>query len=538
MKKLFATMSVAALAMTAAAQVTELPTMGWSSWNTFALNINDSLIMQQADAMAKSGLKDAGYQFINIDDGYFGGRDKQTGRMLVHAQRFPQGLQPVVDHIHALGLKAGIYSDAGMNTCGNYWGHDTIAYGVGLYGHEQQDCDMFFKEYGFDFIKVDFCGGESNGNVQRLAVEPQERYTIIANAIRNTGRKDVRMNVCRWDYPGTWVNEQALSWRMSHDISCNWKSVKDIIDQSLYLSPYCADGHYNDMDMLEVGRTLTPEEDRTHFGLWCIFSSPLLIGCDMTKLTPEALELLTNKELIALNQDPLGLQAYVVKHDQKDDTYVFVKDILTRHGLSRAVALYNPNDEAKVISIAAQDVELSGEVTARDLFEHTQTTLPRKSQTLTREVPAHGCRIFKLTGTQRLERTRYEAENAWLTGYQEIYNADAIGTAYYKKDPLCSGGMKVVNLGYRAANDIQWRDVWSNEGGKYKITVKCVDLPKEGLVNFSVNGGSAVRIKVEEMKDNTFSATFELKKGLNTVRVCNDHQAMPDIDYMELAPAN
>ena len=270
----------------------DLPTMGWSSWNTFQLNINESVIKGQAAAMKKTGLLKAGYNHINIDDGYFGGRNKQTGELLIHHTRFPNGLIPVVKYIHALGMRAGIYSDGGKNTCGNYHGNDTIAHDVGLYGYDQRDCDFFFKECGFDFIKVDFCGGVSYHNSEHLDLDAETRYRAIAAAIANTGRTDVRMNVCRWDYPGNWVQEVATSWRTTGDINASWGSVKDIIKQNLYLSAYCYGGHYNDMDMLEVGRGLSKEEDRTHFGMWCIMSSPLLIGCDMSKINNETLVLL------------------------------------------------------------------------------------------------------------------------------------------------------------------------------------------------------------------------------------------------------
>ncbi len=164
------------------------PTMGWSSWNTFALNISEDIIKGQATAMRTQGLLKVGYDHINIDDGYFGGRDPETGKLLIHPTRFPNGLKPVVDYIHTLKMKAGIYSDGGKNTCGNYHGGDKIAEGVGFYGHDQQDCDFFFKELGFDFIKVDFCGGVGFHNSENLYLDEQERYTAIAKAIENTGR--------------------------------------------------------------------------------------------------------------------------------------------------------------------------------------------------------------------------------------------------------------------------------------------------------------------------------------------------------------
>lgn len=510
------------------------PTMGWSSWNTYRVNISDSLIIQQADACVSKGLKNAGYTYINIDDGYFGGRDQKTGKLLIHPTRFPKGLKPVVDHIHGLGLKAGIYSDAGANTCGCKYDNDTIARGVGLYGHDQQDADMFFKELGFDFIKIDFCGGSSTGNTDYLALDPRERYTAIRQAIINTGRNDVRMNVCRWDYPGTWVNSIAQSWRMSHDISARWSSVKDIIQQNLYLSAYAKDGHYNDMDMLEVGRTLTAEEDRTHFGIWCIMSSPLLIGCDMTKLKPETLELLKNPELIALNQDPLGLQAYVAKHDQTNGTYVLVKDILQIHGLTRAVALYNPTDTPASVSIDFADIELGGQVKVYDVFDRADVKLSKSASGLDEMVPAHGCRIYTLTASKRLPRKLYEAETAWLSAYQELYNAKAVGTAYYEKDSLCSGGMKVTNLGYRPDNDLQWQNVFVEEDGMYQVRIKCLSFADGAQLYIATNGEAGHRFTPKDSSDDNISVQLHLRKGQNTIRLYNDHGPMPEIDYLKI----
>ena len=543
------------------AQEIELPTMGWSSWNTFALNISDSIIMNQADVMANTPLKDAGYKYINIDDGYFGGRDPKTGQLLIHPQRFPQGLKGVVDHIHALGLKAGIYSDAGANTCGNYYGGDEIAHEVGLYRHDQQDCDFFFKELDFDFIKVDYCGADAPQNRQRYCLDPRERYTAINEAMQKTGKKGLRLNVCRWNYPGTWVHDVATSWRMSGDINCSWRSVRDIIDQSLYLSAYCYGGRYNDMDMLEVGRTLSPEEDRTHFGMWCIMSSPLLIGCDMSTLTPEAMDLLCNKELIALNQDSLALQAYVARHDINDSTYVFVKDIETLEGTTRAIALYNPSETPKFVSIDYADIQLEGVTQVRDLYEHRDLVVTGKKakryakanaeftgSTLTRMVPAHGCRIYKVTADTRLERSLYEAETAYLSSYQELNNPWALFTGTYQKDNECSGGAKAILIGQRAANDLQWRNVISHEGGDYEMTIRCKakkDVKTQISWSYEWTDGQHFFVSTNEgVGEPVFANTqgewgevnckVHLDKGTNVIRLYHDRDALPEIDCMTL----
>ena len=510
-----------------------LPTMGWSSWNTYRVHISDSLIMRQADAMVETGLHDAGYDHINIDDGYFGGRDAATGQLLIHPTRFPGGMKPVVDHIHRLGLKAGIYSDAGTNTCGNYYDRDSIARGVGLYGHDAQDARFFFRELGFDFIKVDFCGGNAPQNTDRLALDPQERYTAIRNAIAATGRTDVRLNVCRWDFPGTWVRDIATSWRISHDITDRWWSLRSIISQNLYLSAYAGDGHYNDMDMLEVGRGLTAEEDKTHFGLWCIMASPLLIGCDLTALRPETLALLTNRELIALDQDPLGLQACVAAHE--GDTYVLVKDLLERFGRTRAVAFYNPTDEPRTVGVDLEALELAGAVQVRDLFELRD--LAPVSGRLEAEVPAHGTRIFRLTAETRTERRRYEAETAWLSDYQELYNPIAFHTATYTPVDACSGRMAVTQLGYKPTNDLQWRDIYSKDGGEYRLTLRCFS-PEERIIYLSLGAGAGRTVTVPAAPGwQDVTLTLRLEAGVNCLRLCNDRGPMPDIDYLDLQPA-
>lgn len=513
----------------------DTPTMGWSSWNTYGFQINEDVIKSQTDAMVEKGLKDAGYQYINIDDGFFGGRD-ENGKLLIHPTRFPNGLRPLVDYIHSKGLKAGIYSDAGKNTCASYWGGDTWGIGVGLYGHDQQDMDLFFKELNFDFIKVDFCGGDPNHNVDKLDLPEEERYRAIHEAILNTGRTDVRLNVCRWAFPGTWVHDVATSWRVSEDIYLGWNSVKGIIAQSLYLSAFATEGHYNDMDMLEVGRGLTEEEDKTHFGMWCIMSSPLLIGCDMTTIPDKALKLLTNKDLIALNQDPLGLQAYVV--DRKDGTYVLVKDIETLHGQTRAVALYNPTDAPKEMTVDFLDLDLGGKVAVRDLYE--QQDLGEKIVSMSVTVPAHGTRIYRLEAEKRYERTRYEGETAWLDAYQELLNNQSAETGIFEEADYCSGGAKAGWLGKSEKNDLQWRNVYSKEGGQYTMRLSYICGENRSLY-ITVNGGEPVKLTLNSGGWSTVAETdvdIQLNAGENVIRLYNAEDWMPDIDGMTLIRAN
>lgn len=509
----------------------EGPTMGWSSWNTYRVNISDSLILHQADELVRLGLDTAGYRFVNIDDGFFGGRDGDTGRLLFNTQRFPRGMRPAVEHIHRLGLKAGIYSDAGRNTCGNFWDNDTIARGVGLYGHDTDDCRLLFGELGFDFIKVDFCGGDPRQNTDSLSLDPKERYLAIRNAIKATGRRDVRLNICRWDFPGTWASEIASSWRISHDISPTWGSIRDIISQNLYLSAYAGKGHYNDMDMLEIGRGLTADEERTHFGVWCIMSSPLLIGCDLSSLSTESLGLLKNNDLIALNQDSLGLQAYVAKHTA-EGSYVLVKDIGQRNGLTRAVAFYNPTDSATKVTISFKEVDLAGKVCAKDLFTGATATLLTDSMTVA--LRPHSTEIYRLEAESRLPRVRYEAETAYLPAYQELNNPYAAGTAFYEADDKCSGGMKVTNAGGRNGNDVTFRDIHVTASRKYPVRIH-YHSPSKADMRITV-GDYSVTVPIPETRESfcDITITVPLEAGINNIRFSSKTTPLPDLDYIEI----
>ena len=559
MKLLYPVCAALALSLGSQAQVAP-PTMGWSSWNTYSIDISDSIIRSQADAMVARGLRDAGYTYINIDDGYFYGRDAK-GNLRVHPRKFPHGLRPVVDHIHALGLKAGIYSDAGPNTCGSLWNADSLGRGSGLYGHDEADADFFFNKCGFDFIKIDYCGG--NGENGQLDLPERERYGEIARAIRATGRP-VRINMCRWAFPGTWAPEVGSSWRISPDINASWSAVRNIIRRNLYLSAFATGGSYNDMDMLEVGRGLTPDEDATHFGMWCIMASPLLIGCDMNKIDDATLALLTNPELIELNQDPLGLQAYVVAADGAG-AYALAKDLGTRFGTERALALYNSTDQPRRMAVALSDLELAGPVSMRDLF--ARKDVGTATDSISAVLPPHATRIYRLTGSRRTERPVYEAESGWYNAYQDLDNHVAAGTPSFVMDSVSSGGVKVVNLGGTPENYIEWRDVWSRDGGEYIAEILCQSTEVRSF-DVEVNGRSAGRLVSPELEPPMPSSDaprkltraytsalsnaagvppstpyslrirLNLQPGANTIRLANPKNRMPDIDAHRLTKMN
>ena len=508
------------------------PTMGWSSWNTFALNISEKIIENQADAMVKTGLKAAGYEYINIDDGFWEGRGKD-GQLIINRKRFPNGMRAVADYIHKLGLKAGMYSDAGDNACGSQSGTQAYGIGIGLAGYEEQDIKTYLQDWDYDFIKVDYCGGI------HLGLDEREQYTKISDEIRKiekeTGRRLV-FNICRWAYPGTWVSDIADSWRTTTDIYDGWPSVKGIVKENLYLQAYTGGGHYNDMDMLEIGRSLNENEERTHMAYWCIASSPMLIGCDMTKLRESSLALLKNKDLIAMNQDVLGIGAPVVQ--RKGDVYVVAKDMEQLHGSKRAVVVINLSDSEQKISVDLAKLELSDKILVHDCFtgkdQKLKVAKKGEKQLFEVTIPAHGSQAYFMTG-KRIAKTRYEAEESWMHNYQELRN---LKTANYAQSTEASGGAYVYNVGGNARNYMEWRNVWADHDGNYIMTIRYASKDKREA-DICVNGVMMSNVAMPKGtswdKDfRTVDVPVTLKRGFNTIAIGQDYGFAPNIDCMDL----
>ncbi|MEI6949720.1 glycoside hydrolase family 27 protein [Paraflavisolibacter sp. H34] len=363
------------------AQKPKAPIMGWSSWNHFHINISEQMVREQADAMVASGLYEAGYRFINIDDGYFAGRDA-SGKLLEDKKKFPSGMGALAAYIHGKGLKAGIYTDAGKNTCGSIYDKDPNGFGVGIYGHIGQDCDLFFREWKYDFLKVDWCGGE------RMKLDEQTEYTKIIDTVKAIDSNLV-FNVCRWQFPGTWAIKKADSWRISGDIRPNFASILKIIDLNTDLYPYASAGHYNDMDMLQVGRGMSYEEDKTHFSMWCVLNSPLLAGNDLRDMTAQTLEILTNKELIALNQDTAFVQGRRIF--QAGDLEIWMKPLA---GKKKAIALLNRGDKEAVFKLDPKTAGIDKKSTLRDLWLHKDLGPLGAGRPFT--LPKHGIVVLKV----------------------------------------------------------------------------------------------------------------------------------------------
>lgn len=509
------------------------PLMGWSSWNAYMVDISDSIITHQADLMVEKGLKDAGYRYVNIDDGFFGYRDAR-GYMVPHPERFPkgpEGMRALVDHIHSLGLKAGIYSDAGDNTCGSSYNHDLNGLGAGLYGHDVVDAERYFNEWDFDFIKLDYCGG------QNLKLDPEERYREIRRVIDSVATRHIRINVCRWNFPGTWVNGIGDSWRISADIRPVWKSIKYIVGKNLYLSAYAGNGNYNDMDMLAVGYNIKPSpfweeglglsytEEEAHFGIWCIMSSPLLLGCDIEYIPEETMKIITNPELIAINQDRLGLQAHVVQH--VGETYVFAKDIIEKWGNTRAVALYNPADTSMRFTLTPEEIEMTGTLTVRDLNLNADLG---ECSSIEMTLPPHSAKILKVSG-ERIEPTLYEAEWGYCPDFTAIKGT---GVKYVPMEGT-SGRAVAMNLGGSESNCLEWRDVHSISGGEYELSLTIQYCEEATGLRISVNGEEKEIVSCGLAKDGfyTLNTIAELNKGENCVRIWSE-TPLPAVDKLNI----
>jgi len=305
------------------------PPMGWNSWNKYGCNVSESLIMQMADAMISTGMKDAGYEYIVIDDCWQISRD-ENGEIVPDKERFPHGMKFVADYVHSLGLKFGIYSSAGRVTCQRR---------PGGFGHEYQDA-LTYAKYDVDYLKYDWCGSGTQ--------DARSSYANMRDALYTAGRPIV-FSICEWgtSKPWEWAGDVGHLWRTTGDISDSWNSMIDIFDKQKDLARYAGPGKWNDPDMLEVGNGgMTNEEYKTHFSLWCMLASPLMAGNDLQSMTPEIKTILTNKEIIALNQDTLGRQATCYRDNGEYEIWV-----KTLSNNEKAICLLNKSDEKKSVLV-------------------------------------------------------------------------------------------------------------------------------------------------------------------------------------------
>ncbi|MWA09438.1 alpha-galactosidase [Streptomyces sp. BA2] len=353
--------------------------MGFNNWNSThcRADFDEAMVKGIADIFVERGLKDAGYQYVNLDDCWALPERDANGKLVPDPKRFPNGIKAVADYVHAKGLKFGIYTSAGTKTC------NTAGFPGGL-GHEASDAGQF-ADWGVDYLKYDNCNNQG--------VDAKKRYIAMRDALKATGRPIV-YSICEWgeNKPWEWAADVGHLWRTTGDISDNWSSMLSIMKQNLPLAKYAGPGRWNDPDMLEVGNGgMTDTEYRTHFSMWSVMAAPLLIGSDLRKVSPETFEIIGNKEVIAVDQDPLGKQGDVLSSE--GGRWVVAKEM--KDG-SRAVALFNETGTAQSITTSAKAVGLpdADGYTLRDLWKHKSYNTAGK---ISATVPAHGTVLLRVS---------------------------------------------------------------------------------------------------------------------------------------------
>jgi alpha-galactosidase len=362
-------------ARAADADVAAKPPMGWNSWNHFQCRVNDAVIRAAADAISSNGMKAAGYTYVNIDDCWQGQRDAQ-GNIQPNA-KFPD-MKALADYVHGKGLKIGIYSSPGPKTCAGY---------AGSYGHELEDAQTYAK-WGIDYLKYDWC---SASHVYKPS-EMQAAYTKMSKALKSTGRPIV-FSLCQYGEQAVWRWGASVGgnlWRTTGDISDNYDRMSVIGFDQNGLQKFAGPGHWNDPDMLEVGNgRMNHDEYLTHMSLWCMLAAPLLAGNDLSKMRPEILDILTNPEVIAIDQDPAGKQGYRVH--QEGPLEVWVKPLADGQ---MAVALFNRSEWPMPITAKFSDLGVSGPRPVRDLWAHKD--LGTFTGSFTATVPRHGVVLVRM----------------------------------------------------------------------------------------------------------------------------------------------
>ena len=350
------------------------PPMGWNTWNHFGCNVSSQLVRESADAMVQNGMRDAGYQYLVIDDCWQVARDA-SGRIVPDSARFPEGMKALADYVHARGLKFGIYTDAGRRTCQGR---------PGTYEHEEMDARTY-AEWGVDYVKEDWC------NAQGL--DSPTQYAKFRDALAHAGRPIV-FSICEWgsNRPWDWGPRTGNLWRTTGDIDDSWGSLVRIVDLNAQYAASAGPGSWNDPDMLEVGNGgMTDDEYRAHFSLWALMAAPLMAGNDLRSMSQETRDILTNAEVIAVDQDSLGSQGMLVE-EQAPDLQVWMKPL--KDG-SRAVVLFNRSALQTSITTNWWGLRLRGAATVRDLWAHAD----KGSFTghYSAVVPAHGAVMLRVT---------------------------------------------------------------------------------------------------------------------------------------------
>ena len=350
------------------------PPMGWNSWNHFGCDVSAQLIKETADAIVASGMRDAGYRYVVIDDCWQVARDR-GGRIVADSARFPGGMKPLADYVHAKGLKFGLYTDAGRRTCQGR---------PGTYGSEELDARTY-AEWGVDYVKEDWCNAEG--------LDAPTQYAKFRDALAKSGRPIV-FSICEWGShrPWTWGPKTGNLWRTTGDISDYWASMIGRVDLNTQYAQSAGPGSWNDPDMLEIGNGgMTDDEYRAHFSLWAMMAAPLMAGNDLRTMSATTRDILTNKEVIGVDQDSLGAQGMIVE-EPGPDLQVWSKPLADS---ARAVVLLNRSALQTAISAPWWSLRIHGTAKVRDLWTHTD--LGTFDDHFSATVPAHGVVMVRIT---------------------------------------------------------------------------------------------------------------------------------------------
>src|SRR3954465_9908769 len=359
------------------------PPMGFNNWNSThcRAEFNESMVKGIADLFVEKGLKDAGYQYVNLDDCWALPARDADGKLVPDPARFPNGIKAVADYVHPKGLKLGIYTSAGTKTC------DSVGF-PGALGHEYSDAQQF-ADWGVDYLKYDNCNNQG--------VDAKLRYTTMRDALKATGRPIV-YSICEWgqNKPWEWAADVGQLWRTTGDISDSWGSMLSIAKKNLPLAPYAGPGHWNDPDMLEVGNGgMTDTEYRSHFSLWAVMAAPLLIGTDLRKASQPTFDILENRDIIAVDQDELGAQGALLRSE--NGGHILVKPLANG---DRAVVLFNESEVPLRLSTSTAEIGMarSGGYAVRDLWTHTDR---QTAGTIAATLPPHGSAMYRISTDRR-----------------------------------------------------------------------------------------------------------------------------------------
>jgi alpha-galactosidase len=338
------------------------PPLGWNSWNTFGTDVNEQLIKDVADAFIKLGLKDAGYEYIVLDDGWMAMERDKNGNLVPDPKKFPNGIKTLADYIHGKGLKIGIYNCAGNKTCGGY---------PGSRGFEYQDARTY-ASWEIDYLKYDWC------NTGKINAE--EAYKTMRDALKAANRPMI-FSICEWgdNQPWNWAKDVGHLWRVTGDITNCWDCEKGhgtwsswgvwrIINMRKEIRKFSGPGYWNDFDMMEVGNGMTDAEDRSHFAMWCMLASPLIMGNDLRKAKPETIKTLANKEVLAVNQDKLGIQG--LRYSDNDKIEIWVKPLSNNEW---AISFINMNNAPYDLNFDWAEQEIGDNLNNRTLYTEKET---------------------------------------------------------------------------------------------------------------------------------------------------------------------